>query len=205
MTTKALDIGKREIQKQEVRTRINNAAIELLTAKSFDTIMVDEICTLAGVARKTFYNYYSSKDELTQSLCDSLIFAEIANIAAMGFERYTTLEDRLCFLVQSIGEVLSEYAALEKTLLRFVLQNISFENGRAEEMKHELEKMNSAFEYILNQDTNTNLPWSKQFMIELLAGFTMSLVINWVNNENYPLQQRIDEWCLFLRNILKNT
>ena len=167
-----------------------------------EAVMVDEICAKANVARKTFYNYYSSKDELIHSLCESLLFAEMANMVAMGIEQHETLPDRLCFVLQSIGETLSLYASLERSLLQFTLQNINFENGGAKEMKHDLDQMNNSIEYLLNQDSNISLPWSKSLLVELITGLTMSLVINWVNNESYPLQDRIDEWCLFIKSQL---
>jgi len=46
------------------RTRLYNSARELFSSRGFKDTNVAEITKLAGVATGTFYNYYSSKDQL---------------------------------------------------------------------------------------------------------------------------------------------
>ena len=194
-TSQPITGGRRERQKQEVRGRIHQSAIQLLEEKGFEAMMVDELCEQANVARKTFYNYYSSKDELMQALSQSLFYAETANMIDMALENHSSVAQRLCFVFRSIGDALSQYEALERILLQYTLQNISFEDGRASQ---QLAQVNQAFERLFAQGEEYQLPVSKQLMTEMAVGMTFSMVLNWVNNVDYDLDSRIDELSQFL-------
>src|SRR5258708_35128002 len=50
-----------------VRDAIWNAAIELFHAASFDDVTVEQIALRAGVSRRTFFRYFSSKEEVMAS------------------------------------------------------------------------------------------------------------------------------------------
>lgn len=54
----------------EKRQRICEAAIEIFSAKSFESTTVSEIATAAQVGKGTFYLYFKSKDELLEFLIE---------------------------------------------------------------------------------------------------------------------------------------
>lgn len=64
-----------------VRTRalLKSALLSLLTEKTFDEIKIKEIAEKAGVNRVTYYDHYSSKDELLAELTEDVL-AEYADI-----------------------------------------------------------------------------------------------------------------------------
>ena len=192
---KPMASGRREQQKQEVRGRIHQSAIQLLVEKGFEAMMVDELCEQANVARKTFYNYYSSKDELMQALSQSLFYAEIANMIDMALENHQSIAQRLCFVFKSIGDALLQYEAFERILVQYTLQNISFEDDRASQ---QLAQVNYAFERLLTKDGGDQLPVSKALLTEMAVGMTLSMVFNWINNVDYDLDDRIEELSQFL-------
>jgi AcrR family transcriptional regulator len=51
-------------KQQLVRDAIWDAAIDLFIAKGFDAVTVDEIAQAAGVSRRSFFRYFSSKSDL---------------------------------------------------------------------------------------------------------------------------------------------
>jgi len=51
-------------KQQLVRDAIWDAAIDLFTQKGFDQTSVDEIAEAAGVSRRSFFRYFSSKSDL---------------------------------------------------------------------------------------------------------------------------------------------
>ncbi|QHW33326.1 TetR/AcrR family transcriptional regulator [Paenibacillus rhizovicinus] len=57
----------RELKKEQTRTRIKEAALTLFSEQGYELTTVEAIAKLAGVAKGTFFNYFSSKDEL---ICD---------------------------------------------------------------------------------------------------------------------------------------
>ncbi|SFJ01660.1 transcriptional regulator, TetR family [Paenibacillus sp. UNC496MF] len=57
----------RELKKEQTRARIKEAALALFSELGYETTTVEAITKQAGVAKGTFFNYFSSKDDL---LCD---------------------------------------------------------------------------------------------------------------------------------------
>lgn len=56
--------GRRERNKQRVRERIYEAAIELFAVNGYEATSVDEIADRADVARGTFFNHFQRKEDL---------------------------------------------------------------------------------------------------------------------------------------------
>jgi AcrR family transcriptional regulator len=54
-------------KQQLVRDAIWDAAVELFIEKGFDETTVDDIAEAAGVSRRTFFRYFSSKNDLMSS------------------------------------------------------------------------------------------------------------------------------------------
>ena len=57
----------RELKKEQTRLRIKESALALFGEHGYESTTVEAIAKLAGVAKGTFFNYFSSKDDL---LCD---------------------------------------------------------------------------------------------------------------------------------------
>lgn len=65
MTERETDCpGLRERKRRETRLRIEDCATELILDRGFHDVTLEEICEKAGVSRRTFFNYFNSKDEV---------------------------------------------------------------------------------------------------------------------------------------------
>jgi AcrR family transcriptional regulator len=60
--------GLRERKKRETKKRITEKGIALFLQKGFDHTTLDEIAAAAGISRRTFFYYFTSKDEILLSL-----------------------------------------------------------------------------------------------------------------------------------------
>jgi AcrR family transcriptional regulator len=56
-------LGQRERKKIATRRAIVAAAQELVIERGLDATTVDEMCERAGIARRTFFNYFETKDD----------------------------------------------------------------------------------------------------------------------------------------------
>ncbi|AWT25768.1 hypothetical protein Csp1_09620 [Corynebacterium provencense] len=56
--------GLRERKRRETRLRIEDCGTELILERGFDQVTLEEICDRAGVSRRTFFNYFDSKDQV---------------------------------------------------------------------------------------------------------------------------------------------
>ena len=67
-------LSRTERRKMKTRESIREAAARLFRSKGVNDVTVGEICELADLATKTFFNHYSSKDDLVREV--SLDFAD---------------------------------------------------------------------------------------------------------------------------------
>lgn len=56
--------GNEDLRIKKTITNIHNSFINLILKKDYSKITVKEVCNLAVINKKTFYNYYKSLDEL---------------------------------------------------------------------------------------------------------------------------------------------
>lgn len=72
MEETALILGKREIQKQQVRERILEEALTLFSEQGFEKTTVSDIVAQCDIARGTFYNYFPDTSALFDALIEQL-------------------------------------------------------------------------------------------------------------------------------------
>ncbi len=69
-------MGKLDRRVQRTHEQLQKALIELINERGYDTITVQEIADRANVGRTTFYEYYTSKDDLF-TRCHEAIVIEL--------------------------------------------------------------------------------------------------------------------------------
>ncbi|RKN07065.1 TetR family transcriptional regulator [Streptomyces radicis] len=93
-------------QRLKVRRRLAAAAMELFATKGYEATTVDEIAATAGVARRTFFRHFRSKEEaIFPDHDDTLVRAEAVLEAA------PPLENPIDTVCRGIKEVMKMYTA----------------------------------------------------------------------------------------------
>lgn len=64
--------GLRERKKRERKQALRTAAIELTLEKGFANVTIEDICDRCGVSRRTFFNYYATKEEALLGRADTV-------------------------------------------------------------------------------------------------------------------------------------
>ena len=62
-------LGRRERKKKAVREAIRAESLRLIGRHGVEGLTIDAICDCVDIAKKTFYNYYATKNELISELC----------------------------------------------------------------------------------------------------------------------------------------
>lgn len=187
------NLSRREQRKMEVRGRINEAALALFGAKGVELTTVEEICESAEVARKTFYNYYSSKQDLIRELSDTMLYDETSNVIELALEKFNSTRERVEYIYGVMVDNLQRYEELERCLVHQALLDLSSENSQ---IGQRLGDMNAAFSELVRDglrlgDVSEN--YSTEFIGEMIVGLINATIINWIHDPSYPVFDRIEE------------
>jgi AcrR family transcriptional regulator len=194
--------SRRERRKQEMRSRICDAAIALFGDRGCDNTTVEDICEQADVARKTFYNYFTSKQQLLQELSEALLYGETTNLIDLAMERYVATPQRLAFFFARIQSNLDKYDALERVLVLQSIHNIALDDGQA---GRQLAFINAGFARLYEDGLSRgefSAEYSVDFLAELTVGAMNAIVLNWVHQPGYPVAERVDQLLKLLGQIL---
>ncbi|WP_174855038.1 TetR family transcriptional regulator [Streptomyces rubrogriseus] len=58
------EVSLAQRKRQLVSDELTEAALQLLAAKGFDAVTIDEIASAAGVSKRTFFRYFASKEDV---------------------------------------------------------------------------------------------------------------------------------------------
>ena len=73
------DLGLREQKKQKTQRDLQRAALDLVAARGFDNVTIDDIAAAADVSKTTFYRYFTTKeDALLGNRAEKLEYLRIA-------------------------------------------------------------------------------------------------------------------------------
>jgi AcrR family transcriptional regulator len=65
-------LSRRERKKRETRKRILDAAVTLMSERTFDEVRIEDICAAADVANATFFLHFSNKPALVTAFGDDI-------------------------------------------------------------------------------------------------------------------------------------
>ncbi len=117
-------MGKIERKKREKKDALLNTAFELFTTKGINKTSIADIVDRAGVAKGTFYLYFTDKYDIRNKLIShkaSQLFHS-AQQALQEESDLTDVSDRFIFIVDHILNQLSA----NKMLLNFISKNLSW-------------------------------------------------------------------------------
>jgi len=188
-------LSRRERRKREVRERIMQASMARFIRQGFDETTVDQIADDADVAQKTFFNYFSTKQELFHELAEERI-EELREILEEQRDRAGSTRGKLecCFL--RLSELLEQRGHLARDLILEVLR--ARPPGRS---GADISKLHAAFGALLRDgqaagDVRRDQPL--EFLAEMVVGAFGAVMNNWVNLPNYPVKDRLAQTAAFL-------
>lgn len=198
----ALPLTRRERRKQEVRGRITEAALSLFAEQGCDVTTVEEICEQADVARKTFYNYYPSKQELIRELSEALLYDETLNLVDLVIEKFDSTRERIRYFCEHMAQNLASSEELERSLIQQTMMTLANEDSKAGK---QLGLLNEAFIRLVAEGRklgDVSTQYSVDFLGEMAVGTMNAVVINWIHDPEYPIQERVKELTVFLCDVL---
>jgi AcrR family transcriptional regulator len=102
-------VGQRARNKEAIRRRIVDAALNLFQTRGFDATTTKAIARKAGIAEGTVFNYFKSKDDVALHFFEQEVDQAMAAVRENSSLRKAPLEEKLFTLVQSQLEYLAPY------------------------------------------------------------------------------------------------
>ena len=91
-----VELTRRERKKEETKGRIAEVALELFRRNGVEATTVEEICEKADVAKGTFFNHFSHKEEVFSFLSETWVEdaeKRVAEVLAKGLPAFRKIRD----------------------------------------------------------------------------------------------------------------
>jgi TetR/AcrR family transcriptional repressor of nem operon len=110
--------------RHESKTKLLEAALQVIRAKGYSATRVEDICETAGLTKGSFFHHFSSKEELALAAADFWIEGTGALFASAPYQKHADPLDRLLAYIDFrksllMGE-LPDYTCLVGTMVQEV-------------------------------------------------------------------------------------
>ncbi len=195
--------GRRERKKRELRSRIYQQAQELFLTQGFEATTVEQIAAAADIAPATFFNHFQSKHALLGEMTTE-VFAHLQELIEQYLLRPGSAQERIASF--------ADRAARDAFAARGVARDVVLELMRMRTptgvTPPYLERIFAPIAKTLregqrNREVRTDL--DAAFLAEMVLGALNAPFINWMNDPDYPLEQRLRQAAAFIGEAIRPT
>lgn len=160
-------------------------------------VTVGTVCTEADISRMTFYKYYRSRDDLLTRLCFTRLLSPVADcVQARVMAQGISLPQQFDYFHQLLLQWFRESGKLHRELIIYLVS--SFQVSRHD--RPELQAfVSSQLNGIYDQYQVQLKPGlSPEFCAATTTGAVGGLVFCWLNDPDYPVEQRLQQLMDYL-------
>ena len=206
MDTVEAPLGRREKRKQEIRTRIEDAAYQLFSSQGIEDTSIEQICVRADVARRTFYGHFANKHALLGGLGISRLYSQMEPMLRELMTNYRTTRARLEAMIDYIESNYAGYRDIDRQL---ILNAPSALANRPEEQKNLGDSSIAAFSRLIRAGRDmgdVNAEFSPEILATIVVGTLNTLTTSWAMDSDYPIFAKLEEArAIFERLICKDS
>ena len=187
--TEAPALNRQERRKRELHAHILDTAIELFAAQGVEATTTTQICEVADVARRTFFNHFTNKSALIQEFA-SQQRAEVAANLNWAAELDVTTPERLAIYFDTIAGYDDDTRRRVRMLIHEIIRVTTHEpSDRPSPSRAGFRNFVDAC--IARGDTNGL--YGAEVLSELMTGAFYALLTGWAHSDDYPLRQHCEE------------
>ena len=180
---------KRKTRKENTRKKIFKSALELFTSKGFEKTIIEDITKRANVAKGTFYNFFSKKEDVLVYYLESKI--------AQSHEK---------FRINNGSNFIEQYKGLLSNYLNFIFKNKNFAKIILKERVMSQGSKRNPYELKIKQRIAQLVDLAKQReeirdhidtsrIVEVVTGINTLYIIYWVNGSLKNKEECIARIC----------
>jgi len=206
MVTAEAPVGRREKRKQEIRSRIEEAAYRLFRAHGIEETSIEQICVEADVARRTFYGHFPNKHSLMGGLGISRLYDQSEPMLRLLMDNHQTTRHRLEAMIDYIESNFAGYEDIDRQLILLAPSTFAEDTERQREIG---DNAMANFVRLITAGVDmgdVQTDFSPEILAAMVVGTLNMLTISWSMNSDYPVFAKLEEArALFERLICKDT
>lgn len=184
--------NRREKRKQEIRSRIEDAAYDLFKRDGIHDVSIEQICVAADVARRTFYGHYPNKQALLQALSQSRVWGTADKMIERIRDTHESTSARMSAMINYMEQNLRTYRAVDRALILIAPE--SFDNkNHLRDVSNSLRDHFTEFFSYGQANGDTTKVYSPELLAEMVMGTINSMMVNWALNPEYPIFEKLEE------------
>ncbi len=196
--------GRREKRKLEIRARIQDAAYALFKDQGIKDTSIEQICSLADVARRTFYGYYPDKQALLRELSRSRVFKSAEGMMDEVLTNHHGTRDRVSAMIVFIEKNIATYTEIDRKLITVLPASPEEDNPLRDVSVSIQQQFHQVFQSgIDNGDLSGR--FSADILADMVVGTFNNLMINWALNPEFPIFEKLEEARDLFDHILSET
>jgi len=191
----------RERKKRMTYSRIVDCAGELFVANGYQTTTVDAIAEDAEISKPTFFNYFSTKHAVLQSMVERMDNEFIASIAD-ELQKPLSTEQRLCNLMTNTADYMESHIPLMRVIIVEGLGGLA----KPDEASNRLSKLNNAMAELLAKgreqgdvDSQVDIDLQVQIVVGSYLYSLMNALTHSPNDLGKQLIKMVAQVALMLR------
>lgn len=190
--------SRSELRKGEFRDKITESALRLFAKNGVAETSIASIIKEAGIAHKTFFNHFPSKDHLLQHIVSSHS-QHAYHFFRDALSRSDDPKKRLEYCLVSIAKALEPiHPERYRDLLTFYFTSkASTREFRNEQKQHFSELINQILrEAKVQKRLRSDI--ELETLSEIIVGISVATLLSWSMEENYPLVTKMKQTVKFI-------
>lgn len=170
--------------------------------RGVDAVKVDDICHIADIAQKTFFNHFPTKQHLLREIAEGFLYDLRALLDAARHEGGTTAQQLERFFAMVAADV-ERGGPMHRTLVMEVVRLVHDDRAGNVEKSRQLYDAFGALlrDGVRKGDVTTAYP--VPVLSEVVVGTFVTLMLNWLGIERYPFRARSTAMARFLGDALR--
>jgi len=194
--------GRREKRKQEIRTRIEDAAYELFKRQGLEDTSIEQICVEADVARRTFYGHFPNKHALLGGLGISRLYDQSEPMLRLLMENQQTTRGRLEAMIDYIESNFATYQEIDRQLILIAPSTFADNTEKQREIGN---SASASFTRLITAGIelgDVQTEFSPEILAAMVVGTLNMLTTSWAMNSDYPIFAKLEEARLMFERLI---
>ena len=187
---------RRDRRRHEVHERILKAAVDRFEHQGVEATKVDDICAVADVAQKTFFNHFPTKQHLIREIASTFLHELLAILDETRRTTGTTGE-RLGRFFTRIADDIDAASPMRRELVMEVIRLVHGDRAEAKQSR----PLRASFGLLLRDGVRAGdvtrahpLP----VLTQIVMGAFYALMLDWVSIDGFPMRARATGVARFL-------